>query len=1161
MKRENMVPFDHIVENKKKYYGHESMNHGMPSKLRKKEGHDLKNNKGGMKTTRYEEIKENDIKRNRKNSSCKKKVRFDSSIEYKRYVTNDDVCFFANLHKEELLVDTEKLNQEEVIGDIDFSSLPDLGQNPLPEEERKIIIKDHITKELEGSPYSNEIKKEVVELCLKHSKVFFVKDDIIKPIEGYECVLETEPHSPIYTNQYKLSLESMKFLEAEIIQLLKNKFIEVSSQSYNSPIFVVWPQKKTSSHRTRCVINYRKVNEVIRVSRFKLPHLSGLLSSLQDSNVLSIFDMKFAYHLLKLSRDSIDLTGFSVNNVSFRFLVAPFGVNCLPNLFSEFMTQIFVDFLYPELSKDKDLEKCKGCSLRIYLDDLLLCGNTDIRTYIIYLGKILERIEKVGLRIGLSKVKMMKTQINYLGHSITQKYIMPCESKVIAIKGLSRPNNKKQLMKFLGILGYYRSYMYKMAHFASPLYDLLKKEAKFTWTDEHTHSFEMLKQLISESTKFRYPDLNLPFYIFVDSSKMASASFLAQKRDGEDNLEIIAFHSKMFTKAQQCLSATEIELLGLLHAVTHYHGIIERSEILIYTDHKALIGILKNIERPSTKLIQKIKMHLVIYNLKIFWVPGFKMSIADYLSRNSPCYKQINIDHEKFNERKRATVCTIINANDTVSGSHEKQYELPIILDHPSRDFVLKREMQTSSEIIANQVTIEDIKKSQNESEICNKIRDYINLHENKSNMNISFLNNFIEIDGILFYGKNLGSDKEQLRIYVPSKEIQDKLLYNAHTSLISSNHLGSRRVLMKLQEICYFPNLYGRILEYIKNCVTCIVYKQSRCPRDNQGTLPVATRPGEICYIDILGPFYPSRSYKYILGILDGFSCRISLYPLRNVSTYDTCQILFNKYVFEYGIPMCYVSDNAKCFQSEMLYSFCNILNIQFSHICARNPNSNKIERYFGPIKNSIRTLVEGQEGVWADCLSLVAHIHNSNYLTTMNTSPNTLYFGRAVRSNVIFDYDWVTDIRTEQNSDVTTYINRVSKMYSDALNHSELYKERIKRKMKICKALPKPNIGQQFFIKRDRQVGDTTFRKNFDGPFVINKVISPRVIEYKSKAGNLLTVALNRIRLILQEPIFIKNQSDNSLESKEETDLSFREGKVENQYNLRSRKKQDDL
>jgi len=68
------------------------------------------------------------------------------------------------------------------------------------------------------------------------------------------------------------------------------------------------------------------------------------------------------------------------------------------------------------------------------------------------------RLAEANLTVSLKKSEFGHAHVAYLGYVAGQGQVRPVMSKVEAIQNFQVPDNKKELIHFLGMAGYYRKF-------------------------------------------------------------------------------------------------------------------------------------------------------------------------------------------------------------------------------------------------------------------------------------------------------------------------------------------------------------------------------------------------------------------------------------------------------------------------------------------------------------------------------------------------------------------------------------------------------------------------------------------------------------------------------------------------------------------------------
>ena len=89
----------------------------------------------------------------------------------------------------------------------------------------------------------------------------------------------------------------------------------------------------------------------------------------------------------------------------------------------------------------------------------------------------------------LRKCDIYKDKIHYLGHIISEEGISVDLEKIDAIMNWPTPRNVIDVRSFMGLVGYYRSFIEGFSKVVHPITSLQKKGVKFEWTPRCEESF------------------------------------------------------------------------------------------------------------------------------------------------------------------------------------------------------------------------------------------------------------------------------------------------------------------------------------------------------------------------------------------------------------------------------------------------------------------------------------------------------------------------------------------------------------------------------------------------------------------------------------------------------------------------------------------------
>ena len=124
------------------------------------------------------------------------------------------------------------------------------------------------------------------------------------------------------------------------------------------------------------------------------------------------------------------------------------------------------------------------------------------------LRTVLARCRKHNIAINHKKCSFLRTSFKDLGFLVTPKGIRPLPKKIAAIQKLMPPTTRKGVLRFLGMINFYKRFIPLKSDIAAPLTRLTSKSTKFSWTKECQTAFEAIKRILSKPVS--YTHLTLP---------------------------------------------------------------------------------------------------------------------------------------------------------------------------------------------------------------------------------------------------------------------------------------------------------------------------------------------------------------------------------------------------------------------------------------------------------------------------------------------------------------------------------------------------------------------------------------------------------------------------------------------------------------------------
>ncbi|KFV10606.1 hypothetical protein N340_06269, partial [Tauraco erythrolophus] len=154
------------------------------------------------------------------------------------------------------------------------------------------------------------------------------------------------------------------------------------------------------------------------------------------------------------------------------------------------------------------------------VDDLLITGETEEQTREATV-KLLNFLGEKGLKVSRSKLQFVEQEVKYLGHWISKGKKKLDPDRVSGILSLRPPQTKKEIRQILGLLGYCRPWLESYSEKVKFLYEKLTNN-QLKWSTEDDKKFEEIKRTLIQAPVLSLPDLEKPFYLFVNVSNQTA---------------------------------------------------------------------------------------------------------------------------------------------------------------------------------------------------------------------------------------------------------------------------------------------------------------------------------------------------------------------------------------------------------------------------------------------------------------------------------------------------------------------------------------------------------------------------------------------------------------------------------------------------------------
>ncbi|XP_041868122.1 uncharacterized protein LOC121656940 [Melanotaenia boesemani] len=832
----------------------------------------------------------------------------------------------------------------------------------------------------------------------------------------------------------------------------------------NCPPVVITPK---SDYRP-CQKQYPLKPEALEVMKPREPPTKPDWRFVQD---LFVVDLANAFTSVPVHPDSQFWFAFEFNGKPYTWTRLPQGYCESPTIYNEVLRDSLSSLQLPQ-----------GVVLLSYVDDLLLCCPSASACEEATLALLLH-LHSEGHKASLHKLQFCQSRVLFLGHHIsaTTKALAP--KRIEAIQKAPKPVTKKQLMSFLGMVGFCRAFIPHFSELEAPLAACihgknLSAHDHFLWTPDAEQAFLSVKQVLCSAPALALPDPFKPFFQFVDEKHGFMSSVLLQQH-GSHKRPVAYYSSKLDSVAAGlpgCLRA----VAACEKAVLASRDIVGYSELTVFVPHSVSIILLeqKTSHLSAARWLRYTTVLLDMPNITVKRCttlnPATLLPTADdgvphccETVLSEACTPRPDLSDEPLLNSDLVLFCDGSSSRDP-SGKNRvgfavcNEHQVLLSGSLPSHFSAQTAELVALTEAckLAQGKSLTVYTDSRYAFGV---VHDFGALWRHRK---------FLKSDGkpilnstqiaALLDAILLPSEVAVVKCQAHTKDTSSVAHGNAladqaakQAALSASPHiLASSPVSEEDQS----PPCSLQDIQSFSTPEERLIWKENSCTPDSAGyntARPLAcppaghtppNQPFDHLMMDFI-ELTPAEGKKYCLVMVDMWSKWVEAFPAKHATSSVVAKALVTEIIPRWGIPAKVSSDNGSHFVNAALKEVSGLLGFQLKTHCSYHPQSGgAIERENATLKGKLAKCCEETGLSWPKALPLVLMHMRMRKRARMNLSPFEILFGRPPHTSL--DPPGLSVSTTHCEGNMLAYCQNLSKVLSQV---QSVVKE----------ALPRPASG----------------------------------------------------------------------------------------------------
>jgi ribonuclease HI len=264
-------------------------------------------------------------------------------------------------------------------------------------------------------------------------------------------------------------------------------------------------------------VDYTSLNKACPKVPYPLPRIDQIVDSTAGCEILSFLDAYSGYHQIRMKESDQLATSFITPFGIYCYTTMPFGLRNVGATYQRCMNHVFGEHI--------------GRTVEAYVDDIVV-KTRKASDLLSDLETTFKCLRAKGMKLNPKKCVFEVPRGMLLGFIVSERGIEANPEKLAAITNMGPIKNLKGVQRVMGCLAALSRFISRLDEKGLPLYCLLRKVERFTWTPEVEEALGNLKALLTNAPILVPLAAGEARLIYIDATtQVVSAAIVVERRE------------------------------------------------------------------------------------------------------------------------------------------------------------------------------------------------------------------------------------------------------------------------------------------------------------------------------------------------------------------------------------------------------------------------------------------------------------------------------------------------------------------------------------------------------------------------------------------------------------------------------------------------------